>query len=203
MDLSANELSNIEEDTFDRLNNLQHLDLSRNKLKEISLKLTDSIKHISLSANNLNYWPMKNVPINLDTLEMQSNNLEELVNGIELPNVTVFNISNNYIEMLPSNFYCPNLKTLDMSHNRFTEIPAELGRQAPSLDWLRMNSNPIEQIKITKKVVVRKLELSGLLHLKEFDASQFNFLGNFLFQLIRLVMCTIYIIYFLLLFVCV
>lgn len=178
LNLSSNELRNIEEDTFATLDKLQYLDLSLNKLKDISLNLSSSIEHLILIKNNLNYWPMKNVPVKLSVLELQSNNLNELVDHTELPNVKLLNISHNNIQNFPSQLQCPKLEILDLSYNRLTYVPTEIGRQTPILDWLRMNGNPMEEIQMNGKVVARKLELSEMPLLRELNASQFSVLGK-------------------------
>lgn len=181
MDLSSNELRNVEEDTFATLDKLKYLDLSQNKLKEISINLSHSIEHLILMKNHLNYWPMKNMPVNLSILELQINNLNELVDRIELPRVKLLNVSHNNIERLPSQLQCPKLEVLDLSYNQFTDMPTEIGRQVPNLDWFLMNGNPIEEIQMTGKVVARKLELSEMPFLRELNAHQFNVLGSVLY----------------------
>lgn len=139
-----------------------------------------------IASNNLQYWPMVAHPQNLKSLELQNNRLIELsyaapgMEDIEFANVTKINVSHNHIETLPLKLHYPALAVFDLSFNHFAEMPQTLGRQAPNLDWLRMSGNPLQKIEFTQKTFVRKLELSELPLLSEFDASQFDYIGKWI-----------------------
>lgn len=153
-------------------------------LNDLSLKLPDSVEHLSIASNDLQYWPIVGTSENLKTLELQNNRLVELYYGshgkktIEFTSLVMMNMSNNRIENLPTTLRYPVLTLFDLSFNRFANVPQTLGSQAPNLDWLRMNGNPLEKIEFTQKTFVRKLEFSGLTTLTEFDASQFDRIGE-------------------------
>lgn len=180
LDLSANDLSNIENDAFANLQELRSLDLSNNILHDLSLKLADSLEHLRIASNNLQYWPMVAHPQSLKSLELQNNRLVEFFythhgkNDNEFPNITKVNVSQNQIESLPTTLLYPVLKIIDLSYNRFEEMPQSLGRQAPNLDWLRMSGNPLRKIELTEKMFARRLEFSKLPLLSKLDASQFD-----------------------------
>lgn len=184
LDLSSNDLSNIEHDAFAILHELRTLNLSSNILDDLTLNLTNSLEHLMIASNKLQYWPLAVYPEKLQTLELQNNRLIELFytalgkKDIEFSNIVQINVSHNHIEAIPSNLQYPALKVLDLSFNRFSELPQTLGRQAPNLDWLRLNGNPIQKIEFTQKMFTRKLELSELSLLSELDASQFDWIGR-------------------------
>lgn len=183
--MSSNLLSNTEHDAFLKLVSLHALNLSKNNLNDLALKLPETIEHLDISSNSLKYWPIVNVPGNLQTLELQNNFLIEIFNGailsksvIEFPNVTLINVSHNHVDSLPIILKYPMLKVLDLSFNNFAEVPQELERQAPNLDWLLMNGNPIKRIAFSRKIAARKIEFSQMPLLHEVDASQFDLVGT-------------------------
>lgn len=180
LDLSSNDLSNIENDAFARLQGLRSLDLSNNNLNDLSLKLADSLENLRIASNNLQYWPIVAHPQSLKWLELQNNRLVEMFytyhgkNDIEFPNITRINVSHNHIESLPTTLHYPALTSFDLSYNRFEEMPHSLGRQAPNLDWLRVSGNPLRKIEFSQQIFARRLEFSELPLLAELDASQFD-----------------------------
>lgn len=184
LDLSSNDLSNIEPEAFAYLHELRTLNLSNNILNDLTLKLSDSLEHLMIASNNLQYWPMVAHPQNLKSLELQNNRLIEMFyaapakEDIEFANITKINVSHNHIETLPLTLHYPALTVFDLSFNRFAEMPQTLGRQAPNLDWLRMSGNPLQKIEFPQKTFVRKLELSELPLLSELDASRFDSIGE-------------------------
>lgn len=188
LNISQNDLVNIEQNAFEDLNHLKILDLSLNRLKTvIKLALGETVEHISLAGNQLKYWPLKSVPTNLQTLELQENELIELigVNGvgkkkIALPFLKFLNISSNRISSLPIAFNFTVLEVFDGSYNKFTTIPPYLGIQAPKLKVVKLRGNPIKTIEFITKISAHHLDLSELSLLTEFDASTFNSIGLYL-----------------------
>lgn len=185
LNLSVNHLSNIEHDAFLTMPELKVLDLSQNKISDVSLHLPETIEMFNISWNSLKYWPIVNIPKALRTLEVQHNQLIELFNAantgnnwIYFLNVTSLNASHNNIDAILPRLQFPQLKTLDLSYNRFTEMPQQLGQQAPMLDWLRMNGNLMQRIEFHQEVSLRKLDFSDMPLLKELDAIQFEALSK-------------------------
>lgn len=182
INVSANILGNIEPNAFEGFEALQTLDLSSNQLKNLALILTESIEYISLAKNQLKYWPIKKLPANLQTLELQENELIEMFdsankNKVEIASLKYLNISRNHINMLPSTLHCPMLEVFDASYNEFNNIPQYLGKQAPVLKVLKLRGNPIKTIEFTTKMSAHIFDLSELPLLTEFDASVFNSIG--------------------------
>ena len=186
MNISLNDLRNIEPNAFEQLEQLKILDLSLNHLKNLELKLPENIEHISLAGNQLKYWPLKNIPINLQILELQQNELTEMIgaNGVaksqnELSSLKFLNISRNHIKALSSTIKYPVLEIFDGSYNGFTNIPPYLGSQAPKLKVLQLRGNPIKTIEFITKISAHSFDLSELSLLTEFDAYAFNSIGLF------------------------
>lgn len=190
MNISSNALANIEHNAFHELEALQVLDLSSNNLKDLSLKLPESIEHISFARNKLKYWPMERLTKNLLTLELQQNELVEIFNSdavsknkIEFSSLKLINVSSNHISSLPSVVSYPVLEVFDGSYNEFSSIPQYLGAQAPVLKELRLRGNPIKTIEFTTTLTAHILDLSELPMLTEFDANVFNSIGLYIFVL--------------------
>lgn len=183
LNISANVLGNIEHNAFYGLNALQVLDLSLNHLKDLALKLPDSVEHVLLASNQLEHWPMSNLPKNLQILELQENELTEIVstaaakNRIEFSTLKFINISRNHINSLPSTLSYPVLEVLDASYNEFLTVPQYLGKQAPNLLALKLRGNPIKAIEFTTRMSAHIFDFSELPMLTEFDANVFNSIG--------------------------
>lgn len=184
LDISANVLGNIEHNAFEDLVELRLLDLSSNHLKDLTLKLPDSVEDVSLARNQLKYWPINYIPKNLQKLNLQENELKEMFSiaalnkhKIEFSSLRFLNISKNYINSLPATITFPVLEVLDVSYNEFPSIPQYLGSQASNLKELKLRGNPIKNIEFTTKMTAHKFDLSELTKLVELDASVFNSIG--------------------------
>lgn len=160
------------------------LDLSANNLKDVSLKLPDSVQYISLARNKLKYWPIENQPKNLERLELEDNELVEMFNTvavgkkrIKFSSLKFINVSKNHIISMPSQLSYPVLEVFDGSFNDFSSIPQYVGIQAPHLKELRLRGNPIKTIAFSTKLSAYILDLSQLL-VTEFDANVFNSIGS-------------------------
>lgn len=184
---------NIEDDSFLHLNILTILNLSENNLQETALKLPNSLQYLQMISNKLKFWPFVNRPINLSIIEVQQNSLIEMFSRsassktIEFENLTKLNVSHNRIEVISTLFRFTKLLELDLSYNRLQNIPQYLNAQAPNLDLLRLNGNPISDIRISNKLIVQRLEMSYLDNVKELDANELTSIGNFQFFLLILI----------------
>lgn len=161
------------------------MDLSFNYLTNLKLMLPENIEHCSLSGNQLKYWPFKNMPRNLLTLELQENELAEMLsagkNQYELTFLKILNVSRNHITSLPSALRYPELEVFDGSFNEFSTVPPYLGSQAPKLKSMILRGNPIKTIEFITKISAHHFDLSELPLLTEFDAFAFNSIGQYFY----------------------
>lgn len=186
MNISSNILGNIEENAFQEIEALNILDLSSNNLKDLTLKMPESIEHISFARNKLKYWPLEKQSKNLMTLELQENELVEIFNTvgknrIEFSSLKFINVSRNHISSVPSVLNYPTLEVFDASYNQLLSIPQYFGAQAPILKELRLRGNPIKTIEFSTTISAHILDLSELSMLTEFDANVFNSMGLYIF----------------------
>lgn len=173
LNLSYNKIANIEPEAFVNLTFLKTLDLSNNKLEDVTLNFPDSLQHLILSFNNLLKWSMNRIPINLIHLELQYNSLFDMLNTTWLlNNLEILNASHNLIEHLPGQYY-PSLNVLDLSNNQFSHIPRNLGEHTPNLNTLIMDHNPIDRIYFDEAISIRRLSFQHMPILKEIHAMDF------------------------------
>lgn len=178
LDVSSNVLGNIENDAFHLLHRLRMLDLSRNHLKDISLKLPENMENLSLAHNEIVFWPIVQLPVKLKTLELQCNQLIEMIKSkehyfTEVASLQLLNVSHNRIETFPAMIRFPKLKTLDASYNDFPQVPRDLGEQIPEIDVLVFRGNPIESIEFGARILAHTVDFSESAKLKSINASQF------------------------------
>lgn len=127
----GNQLKLIPGNVFDRLANLELLDLSFNKITSIhenGFKGLNNLRTLKLHRNQLQKFKshtFENVPL-----------LEELL------------LNNNHIETIEDDILkLPNLKHLDLSHNKLTQLSNLLFKDCKQLEYLDLRSNHITAIR--------------------------------------------------------
>ncbi|XP_029993959.1 toll-like receptor 9 [Sphaeramia orbicularis] len=117
---------------FQNLTNLIFLDISNNRLKSISpevlCNLPGSIKVLSISDNEMTYFPWQNITA--------------------LRALQHLNLSQNHLHYLPDKVleFGGNFSLLDLSHNRISFLPKNLFSKAKSLKYLYLNNNQIKEL---------------------------------------------------------
>lgn len=163
--IAGNSLWSIRKEDFDGLfPRLLLLDLSHNNIKQIQSNVFTSM--VQLKSLDLSNNPMKilreAVLIGLhDSLEEL--NLHGCKLSNDLPNWSTFeklnylNISNNMLTSL--NFYnFTRLTTLDMARNRFTTLPNNIWHFLPSLQRLDISNNMINTLHNDSLIGLRRLQ---------------------------------------------
>ena len=140
LELNFNEINEIP-DNLNKLQSLEILDLTGNKLSEISKGISElkNLKVLNLSINKIN-----SIKEPLDKLI----NLETLV------------LSENKIEKIDKELYkLKNLKKLDFQRNKINEIPDDLNKlnHLETLVILSNNLNDIERDKLYKLLPKEKI----------------------------------------------
>lgn len=117
---------------FQNLTNLICLDISNNKLMSVSpyilCNLPGSIQNLSLSSNQLNYFPWHNIST--------------------LYNLRHLNLSQNFLSHLPFTAvtFGDFFSVLDLSHNRLNFIPKSFLSSLASLQHLYLSHNQIKEL---------------------------------------------------------
>lgn len=164
--------NNIADPTFlKELQNLRHLDLSRNKIKNINIFVADDIftnlQYLDLSSNKLPEFPAIKLP-KLEYLDVSFNKLEkvnEAWQGHEnlkvlkavdnkfknfsafknMPKLQELYLANNSISSLSGYEGLPSLRVLHLRRNKIEKIDEEM-TELPALEYLNLRSNKIPDL---------------------------------------------------------
>ncbi|XP_053397398.1 toll-like receptor Tollo [Mercenaria mercenaria] len=167
IDLSDNEITNLDENTFDYMRNqLQKISLSNNRLNYLHSDYFRAlnISYLMLDHNDIEFLNGSLSHIhNLKVLNISSNKLQS-VSGLfqNMTKLTVLNISGNYVQNVTGDeFYLTNgIEKLDFSRNCLLNIPAKLFANLEMLNELWLNSNNITVI--SNKALSKCTKLSHL-----------------------------------------
>lgn len=139
INLSNNDIEIILQGTFNRLEFLKSIDLSKNKIKELNLQLFIGLK-------------------NLTEINLQNNNLEN-INGNcfrDLEYLKHLCLSNNNIKETTERQFCflNKLELLDLDYNQIKEIHPDSFRWLKKLINLKLNNNNFNDILINQKLFI-------------------------------------------------
>jgi Leucine-rich repeat (LRR) protein len=159
LDLEDNSIENISEKAFDYILLIRELDLSRNRLTNLSF--------LSSSLNRSN----------------------GLCSSVAFNALVELDLSANQIESLDEyNFYCmKSLIRLFLSRNRLIEIDLSMFKGLMRLEVLRLEINQINKIEKSKNYSVLEALKTLFLHrnaIKHIEASTFNSMKNLAFMIL-------------------
>ncbi|BAZ08233.1 Miro domain-containing protein [Calothrix sp. NIES-4071] len=180
LDLSFNKLSNISA-KIGHLVNLQSLRLSNNQLSNIPAEIGELV---NLQSFDLGFNELSNIPaeighlVNLQSLYLRVNQLSNIPAEIgELANLQSLDLRDNQLSNIPAEIgELANLQSLDLRDNQLSNIPAEIV-QLVNLQSLELNGNKLSNI---------PAEIVQLVNLQFLDLS-FNKLSNILAEIGQLV----------------
>ena len=190
LDFSDFKISNKLPDLIFTLNNLKHLDLSKNqltsipdsiiqitKLKSLNLKenqltsIPDSISKLThLNLLNLRDNQLTSIPdsisklTHLNLLNLKENQLTSIPDSIsKLIHLNLLDLSENQLTSIPDSISkLTNLKELDLNFNQLTSIPNSISKLT-HLNFLYLSSNELISIpdSISKLTHLKELYLSS------------------------------------------
>ncbi|XP_032513225.2 leucine-rich repeat-containing protein 57-like [Danaus plexippus] len=167
LQISDYKLKEIPDDVFNLAEQLRNLDVSKNKITNISDAISElkHLKQLNLSSNMIQILPssVENLK-KLELLNMSFNSLTSLPPAISsLSNLKQIYLNNNKIKKFPMEILgLPNLEVVELSHNKLTEVPSGMSNlfaaelnlsqneisvlsedlsQAPRLKILRLEEN--------------------------------------------------------------
>ncbi|ODM96941.1 Chaoptin [Orchesella cincta] len=174
LDLSANGLNNVPEDTFAESKRLQYLNLRFNKLSSVPKNMFDCtkvprIQTILLSFNNIKEVRSGFVRLKeLEIVELNENVIETISPRAfeDLTNLRILNLAGNKISILEDEAFqnLPRLQILDLSHNRLSSINWEAFEQLGTLSSFRisLSHNNIQRLLIsTEDSQIQDTDISG------------------------------------------
>ena len=172
LDMSRNQLRRVNSTELFRLSSLEYLDLSRNRLTELTMSRSGQSVHLNLRKLDLSHNRISSVKSlwltgleRLQDLNLANNQIESL------PSRTLFEIgsslrhlnlkSNRIVSLEPE---CFNdlyvLKELTLTKNKLSSFPKEVDLQ--NLEVLELNKNSFVQIEGLMFNGLPKLRVSGL-----------------------------------------
>ncbi len=160
-------LTELPEELFANLQNLEALVLSSNKLKylpENIARLTD-LTELTLLNNELEYLPKEiGFMCSLEKLELASNKLGYLpATFAALSKLDRIDLESNLLKILPENLESLfNCRTLNLNHNILVRLPRCIGRM-PSLTALSASTNAIQYIpkEITTSKTLKAIRINN------------------------------------------
>jgi Leucine-rich repeat (LRR) protein len=150
LDMTSNNVSNLEENAFTRLQALQRLILGKNKL---SVVLPTSLSGLNSS---------------LHCLDLSLNKISLLNNGVfgALRSLTLLNLAGNKLEALRGQCFhgLTSLQQLDVSENQISSVDEGVFSELNNLQRLNLSGNRLEAL--TDQC------FGGLTHLQQLDVSR-------------------------------
>lgn len=176
---------------------LEYLDLSFNNLISLPAKSLLRLQHLKILYINNNHLldlNFENLPLSLLELYAKNNFINSLL--LQKSSVRILNIQNNCIPNIYKNLtllkelkdlningnslsefpdiFLKDLETLDLSFNNFTMIPETVSiKNFPNLRILKVNGNPLENVKIRSELRLEKFEVNFAKMIKKISKDTF------------------------------
>jgi hypothetical protein len=137
------------------LTHLQHLSISKNRLRKIPLfpSSCNTLKTLNLCDNKIDEMPINiGNAKNLEELWLDDNQIKSLPPSVfELRKLRQFGISHNLLAVFPNlerttaRVLFPSLKLLDFRYNKLRELPDTFFARLPKIDScsIRLEENPL------------------------------------------------------------
>ncbi|MDQ0150958.1 NEAT domain-containing protein [Eubacterium multiforme] len=161
--LNGNNIKELPKGIFDKLTNLERLNLCANRLVTLPKGLLKNLK-------------------NMTEFSASTNNIKELPEGIfdGLTKLKSIGITNNEIESLPENIFkdTNSLNGLYLYENKIKKLPKSIGN-LKKLEGLYLAKNSIESVpsELKELKLLRSLDLSGN-YIKEIPSEVYDSLKN-------------------------
>jgi Leucine-rich repeat (LRR) protein len=174
LNLSNNEINELQPGIFDNLSLLEQLDLSNNKIRVLQPLYMYTIPKVGIKLGIFDNLQ------NLKNLDLSNNKIKELQPCIfdNLPLLQELNLENNEIEILPRHIFdnLPLLLQLNLDDNKILELPQHIFDKLELLQQLKLDNNEIRGF---SHHIFDKLQLLEILYLsnnqiQELKSGTFN-----------------------------
>ncbi|XP_048761100.1 toll-like receptor Tollo [Ostrea edulis] len=187
MDISLNELSSLEHESFIPFQNLRELNASLNKInKFIGIEVLKKLYSLNLSHNSISRIENLVRSSSLVELNLSMNELEDISYMPGMMNLKILNLNNNKIKSLDGvqalpqlrELYaqrnevtevipltsCFHLQILNLSGNRIHTLHNAVGvfGQLKKLDVLSLHGNPIDRDRLYQTEILRETNIKTL-----------------------------------------
>uniref|UniRef100_A0A1A9X3D8 Uncharacterized protein n=1 Tax=Glossina brevipalpis TaxID=37001 RepID=A0A1A9X3D8_9MUSC len=147
INLSQNNLQKIPEGIFDQLDTIEELDLSYNSLKSLPANIFNgtvlAILHLKYNSitNDLHFGTA-----DLQQLDLSFNQIHQVHHGMfdKMTGLTNLNLKGNGLTKIQTEsfMYLKNLRHIDLSINELNKISSMIFYKNSGLDVIRLNDNP-------------------------------------------------------------
>lgn len=153
IDLSQNHIQSLEHGIFDEGEALSKIDLSDNSLADINGLFMNlkSLVFLNVSRNKIQWFDYAVIPIELDELDLHSNEIETLSNYYELENtlrLRALDVSFNYISEINGASFPNHISKLKINNNRIIIVNPFTFMAKVNLSYVNMADNNIETLDI-------------------------------------------------------
>ncbi|XP_015917704.1 toll-like receptor Tollo [Parasteatoda tepidariorum] len=153
LDLSKNQIYNLQHGVFDDIESLIKVDLSDNFLTDINglfmnLKV---LKHVNVSRNKVQWFDYAVIPVQLEKLDLHSNEIEILGNYYELENtlqLVQIDVSYNYLVDVNGASFPNKIKVIRINNNRISNIHPFTFIAKSNLTYVDISNNKIQNLDI-------------------------------------------------------
>lgn len=184
IDITREELKEIDPFTFDGLNDLKQINFGNNKLEKLDPEIFNDLTclmYIDLDYNQIQEIDpnLFNFARKLNVLNLSNNQIKRLDPKLlnSLNNLQKLYLGNNKIKELDSNTFhgLVNLKYINLEHNQLEELDEHIFNELTSLKWINFNKNRIKSLNSNI--------FNGLINLEEihFNNNQIKVLDSILF----------------------
>lgn len=154
---------------FDKLKNLEYLNLSGNKFETIPIALGDLENLIEINFDHNKLIEINNIGLlnSLERISLNANYINKFPNNIQgLKNLKKINLSNNKLSEFPVEL-CKlvSIKSINISNNKIDFVPSDI-KKLKNLEYLNLSKTNLKKF---------PSELKGLSKLKELHLSGNNF----------------------------
>ncbi len=160
LNLAQNALEWIENGAFANLKQLRALRLDHNKLSDINGLVSglDKLQWFNVSHNKLQWFDYGFVPMSLEWLDIQFNEIEELGNYFKLKsgfNLKRLDASGNLIKNLTKLSLPMSLEIIALTRNAIRHIESGVFEDKPNLHRVELADNEINHLKLSALSVGR------------------------------------------------
>ncbi len=156
LDLSSNEIQELDKDVFEKLVHLKRLNLSFNKIQQFPGDYVYEDYPLYVFDRQ----------IYLEWLSLKQNFISSLpwfVFG-QCTHLRYLSLEDNQIETLPSRLFdgLEKLEVLNLSHNKITKLPWDIFNELKNLTWLGLSHNRIDEVDSRTFYQIKKLKFLDL-----------------------------------------
>ncbi|KAI4502110.1 hypothetical protein M0802_002792 [Mischocyttarus mexicanus] len=166
--VSNNQIKDINEDIFTKMEQLVTLDLSNNNLERYfvtKIHKIHSLENIYLNNNKLNSISIKNRLQNLSVLSAANNNLQEIIpNFVDAPNLKKLYLNNNKITIIDEDAFSKLnlLEELYLQDNLLDKLPNKWNKNLRNLRSINLSNNvfkTIESLSLSQSLPLIDIDL--------------------------------------------